>query len=174
MVAPKFVPGNPARAKKHYSSPSRKRGSWTADRPGEIVGGQPRGSRLGVQGPDQGFVHTLAKRFEGKLTLEAGEHEEDALAGCAQLALKRASLFTRAPVIHDLRIALRIWGFLDDAPAELEQERKLRFAGVAHSHDPKAHYAVVDGVPAELLLGTPDQIEAAWRADWRSTVLAGQ
>ena len=126
------------------------------------------------QGPDQGYIHTIAKRFKGQLTLAPGEHEADALAGCAQVALKRASLFTRAPVVHDMRVALTIWGYLGDAQPDQVEARHQRFAGVAHSHDPKAHYVVVDGVPDDLLRKTPDEIIAAWKVDWRSTVLAGQ
>ena len=33
-----------------------------ADRPGELVGRQPRGPRLGYQGPDQGYALALAAR----------------------------------------------------------------------------------------------------------------
>ena len=33
------------------------------------------------------------------------------------VALKRASLFGRAPVVHDLTVALTVWGFLDETPA---------------------------------------------------------
>ena len=38
-----------------------------ADRPGEVVaGGQPRSTRLGNQGPDQGYVLKIVRSFEGK------------------------------------------------------------------------------------------------------------
>ena len=47
------------------------------------------------------------------------EHESDAIAGCIGVALKRASLFGRAPVLHDLTAALTVWGFLGDAAPDL-------------------------------------------------------
>ncbi len=56
------------------------------------------------------------------------------MAGCTAVALRRASLFGRAPVIHDLRIAFTIWGYLDAAPpAELVELRRPLFEGVANS-----------------------------------------
>ncbi len=47
------------------------------------------------------------------------------------IALRRASLFGRAPMIHDLTVAFTLWGYLGEAPAELTSVRKERFAAVA-------------------------------------------
>ena len=92
---------------------------------------------------------SLARRFEGKLTLTPGEHEKDALAGAVGVALKRASLYGRAPVVHDLTIALTIWGFLGEAPDDLVALRTPLFEEVWHPH----HYAelrqLVDLVPED-------------------------
>jgi hypothetical protein len=133
-----------------------------------IATGQPRGERLGNQGPDQGYMLSLARRFEGRLTLAAGEHERDALAGAVGVALKRASLYGRAPVVHDLTVALTIWGFLGPAPEELVALRTPLFEEVSHPH----HYAglrqLVDLVPDDVLRLTPAQVSEAHRADWRS------
>ena len=144
---------------------------WWADRPGEVVeDGQPRGALLGSPGPDQGYVLTLTRHYEGKLTLTEGEHERDALAGAAALALKRASIFGRAPVIHDLTVALTVWGFLGDAPPELVELRKPLFEEVAHFH----HYAeqrhLTDLVSEDVLRQSPDQVTQAHRQDWRSLI----
>lgn len=173
MAAPEYVPVDRTRPIRKYESPPRRSGSWLAARPGELVGvGQPHGERLGNQGPDQGYVLTLTHRFEGKLTLTAGEHERDALAGAAAVALKRASLFGRAPVVHDLTVALTIWGFLGEAPAELVELRKGLFEEVAHVH----HYAeqrhIADLVPDDVLRQTPQQVSDAHRASWRSLIAA--
>jgi pimeloyl-ACP methyl ester carboxylesterase len=48
-----------------------------------------------------------------------GRNHTDAIVGCIGVALKRASLFGRAPVLHDLTVALTIWGYLGDAPPDL-------------------------------------------------------
>lgn len=173
MPAPRHIPDRASTGPKYYTSPPSVPREFTADRPGEIDGVQPRGERFGSQGPDQGFVLKLANLFKGKIFLAPGEHEEDALAGASQVALQRASLFGRAPVVHDLRVGLLVWGFLtEDPPEELVAERGWRFSGVSHSHDPMARHHVTEGVPDDLLRLTPSQIEKAWIEDWPATVLA--
>ena len=61
------------------------------------------------------------------------------MQGCTGIGLRRASLFGRAPVIHDLRIAYTIWGWLDPyPPADLLAMRREAFDGVAevlHNYD---------------------------------------
>jgi hypothetical protein len=152
-----------------YESPPRRNDSWVADRPGDVeAAGQPRGERLGSQGPDQGYIYVLARRFQGKLQLASDEHEADALAGCIGVALKRASLFGRAPVLHDLTVALTVWGFLGEAAPDLIAFRQPLFEEVANPH----HYAeqrhVVDLVPDEVLRRQPQDLSEAHRDDWRS------
>src|SRR5690606_14720421 len=136
MAAPRFAP-TPETL--HYESPPVVPTHWTADRPGDIVGFQPVGPRLGAQGPDQGYALRLANRLAPSLVLQPGERTDDAVRGCLGIALRRASLFGRAPVIHDLRLAFTIWGFfLDAPPADLLQRRKALFEGVGRvTH----HYA---------------------------------
>lgn len=168
MAAPEYVPVDNTRPIRAYQSPPRRPAPWLADRPGELDGGQPRGPRLGSPGPDQGYVLRLTRQFQGQLTLTAGEHERDALAGASAVALKRASLFGRAPVIHDVRIALTIWGFLGDAPADLVALRKALFEEVWHPHHYAEQRRIADLVPDEALRRTPDQVADAHRADWRS------
>jgi hypothetical protein len=168
MAAPEHVPVDRNRSVRAYESPPRRPDPWLSERPGEVVhDGQPRGDRLGHQGPDQGYALRLARRFEGKLQLSAGEHEKDALAGAVAVALKRASLFGRAPVIHDLTVALTVWGFLGEAPKELVEARRHLFEEVSHPH----HYAelrrIVDLVPAATLRLTPEYAAERHGADWR-------
>jgi hypothetical protein len=169
MAAPEHVPVDRTRPVRAYESPPRRPESWLPERPGEIVdAGQPHGDRLGHQGPDQGYALSLARRFEGKLTLTAGEHEKDALAGAVAVALKRASLFGRAPVVHDLTVALTVWGFLGEAPPDLVALRKPLFEEVWHPH----HYAelrrIVDLVPARTLRMAPAQVSGVYQSGWRA------
>jgi len=169
MAAPEHVPVDRTKPVRAYESPPRRPESWLPDRPGELVeAGQPRGEGLGNQGPDQGYALRLARHLEGKLTLTSGEHEKDALAGAVAVGLKRASIFGRAPVIHDLTVALTVWGFLDEEPAqELVDVRRRLFEEVSHPH----HYAelrrVVDLVPVSSLRLVPQYLAAAHRRDWR-------
>ena len=168
VAAPSYVPAT-AKAPSIYRSPPRRGDPWVADRPGEVVGGESSaGPGLGNQGPDQGYALNLAERFAGRLTLAPGEREDDALAGCVAVALRRASMFGRAPVMHDLRVALELFGFLDDADAELVAWRRTRFAGAAGHHGYHLKVRLADQVPAESLRLTPASAATARAADWRT------
>jgi hypothetical protein len=168
MAAPEYVPQEPVQLVRNYTSPPWRSDPWLAERPGDLSEFQPRGAQFGTPGPDQGYIYVLARRFEGTLTLTEEEHERDALVGCSMVALKRASIFSRAPVIHDLRIALTIWGFLGPAPEKLVELRKPLFQEVAHPHHYSGQRRLADLVPEEVLRRTPAQIADAHRTDWRS------
>ena len=140
-----------------------------AERPGEVVGVEPpAGEGMGCQGPDQGYALKLAERFAGQLVLAAGEREDDALAGCCAVALRRASLFGRAPVMHDLRLALELFGFLIDADAALVTWRRAHFAGAAGHHGYHVKLRLAELVPAETLGSTPASVSEACSQDWRA------
>ncbi len=174
MAAPEFVPTKPTDRPRAYASPPRYEDQWVPDRPGELVteGGQPDrdAGRMGSPGPDQGYVLKLAPLVAPELRLADGEQAADVQAALVAIALKRASLYGRAPVIHDLRVAAEIWGLFDASPPpELVEERRRRFEGVhlvAH-HYPELR-SVVDAVPAESLRLTPTEVAERHAADWRS------
>lgn len=169
MAAPEFVPTTPRQQVRSYSSPPRRAGSWVADRPGELGGRQPVGEQLGTPGPDQGYALTLAERFVGKLTLTEGEHEADALAGAAGVAMKRSALFGRAPVIHDMTVALTIWGYLDSTPAsELADVRRVWFEEVHLPMHYTARQRIADAAPDEVLRLTHQKIAERHAAEWQA------
>ena len=95
---------------------------------------------------------TLARRFEGKLTLTPGEHEKDALAGC-----RRAS-----PSSGRRCSAGRRWCTTSPSPSrsgassarpptELVELRKPLFEEVAHPHHYAEQRRIVDLVPEDAL-----------------------
>lgn len=165
MAAPGYVPVPLAdQARRSLALPPSRR--WTATRPGDLQGGQPRGDKLGDPGPDQGYALLLAERLHDRVRVTDGENAEDALAGAVAVAMKRASLLGRAPVTQDVELGLRLWGYLDEnPPAELVEARRRLFAGAGH------HYwdqrAITDAVPEATLRMTPDQV-AGRLSDWRS------
>ena len=166
MTQPDYVPVNAAdrvRTTERLPAPQR----WLQDRPAEILGDQPSGPRLGNPGPDQGYALTLAARFHGRLKIDHSEHEEDVIAGCLPVALKRASLFGRAPVIHDLELAFTLFGFLGDAPTDLVAWRKPMFDAVAHRYFDGRRIA--DCVPDATLRLSPADVRARIN-EWRSLV----
>jgi hypothetical protein len=169
VAAPEFVPVDPVGDDRVYRGPLRPTGTRVTSRPADLGAGQPRGTQLGNQGPDQGFALTIAEGFRDRLCLAPGEHAEDAIAGAVAVATKRSSLFGRAPVVHDVVIGLTVWGLLDeDADEALVAERRSRFADIAHHHHYRERRAVADAVGDEVLRQTPDEVSAAYRADWRA------
>lgn len=137
-----------------YTSPRCRLGSWRANRPGEVLAGDrdTTGAGLGYPGPDQGYVLRLVHLFEPQLRLAAGEDSADVIAGGVAVALKRASLFGRAPVAEDLRVAFDLFGFLtSDASDELVVRRRQLFAGVAGVHNYRDVRRIADLVPASAL-----------------------
>ena len=156
MAQPPYVPHAPGRTARHYTSPPQRRGGWRANRPGELADGpQPAGEGFGHQGPDQGYALRLARRFVPRLALQAGEKARDVVAGCVTVAMKRASLFGRAPVAADLQVAFDHWGYLDsDTPAEVVDARRELFAGAGGHDGYPVRCRIADEVAAEAL-GAP-------------------
>lgn len=169
MAAPEYVPRPKGEQVRVYESPPWLDDPWLAERPGDLPTGQPVGPGFGWQGPDQGYVLRLVRQFAGKLVLDGGdgaEDEADARAGCVGVALKRASMYRRAPVIHDLTIAFTVWGFLGEAPTELRELRRPLFRGAAH--DAEARQQITELVPSSTLRLTPEQVRSQAATDWRS------
>jgi hypothetical protein len=158
MAAPDYVPKPVDELTRTYSSPPRRNDSWLADRPAELQGRQPTGARLGSPGPDQGYALHLARRYEGRLALGTSESEVDAIAGCLAIAMRRSSLFGRAPILGDLTLALTFWGFLVPADDELIAIRSRIFAAVASSHHYVERRAIVDAVSDDVLRMTIEQV----------------
>lgn len=168
MAAPEYVPTD-TRSRVPRPGlpmpPSRRSAGAVARRPGALGTQQPVGPSFGRQGPDQGYALVLARSFEDRLVLAEGETKHDVVAACVAVALKRASLFGRAPVIHDLEIAFTLLGFLGAAPAELVACRRSHLAGAAHDHHRTR--AVADAVPEATLAMSTSQIRAGFPGAWR-------
>ena len=168
MAAPKFSPTPVVNATRSYGSPAVVPASWVADRPCDIEGFQPSGDRLGYQGPDQGFALKLAKSFADRLQLSPGERAHDAIVGCLGIALRRASIFGRAPVVHDLTIAFTIWGFLGRRHSEdLIEMRRPLFSGLGHGYHYTEVREIADSVPESTLRMSPQEVDAVYPAQWR-------
>jgi hypothetical protein len=114
--APNLAPGV-------HLPPSRQ---WVPTRPGDEVSyGQPRGPMFGSPGPNIGYALTLAQRMESQLALAPHEHLADALAVVSELAMKRAALYGRAPVMSDIECAALVLGYLGGAPPEFAKWRSV-------------------------------------------------
>lgn len=169
MAAPRFSPVPAIDHTRSYASPDHVPAPWIPNRPGDIEGYQPVGPQLGDPGPDQGFALRIARQLRPKLQLQPGEDVDDAIRGCLGVALRRASIYSRAPVVHDLDIAFTIWGFYDpDPPAELVELRGSMFEGLRLTgHHYREARAVADLPPDATLRMTPAQVAGAYPGRWR-------
>jgi hypothetical protein len=169
MAAPEYVPIKPMDDVRTYESPPRRPDPWLSRRPGDLKTGQPRGTHFGNPGPDQGYALLLARRLQPQLELQPDESVDDAIQGAVPIALKRASLMGRAPVIHDVVVAFTLWGFLDPKPpAELVEMRKPLFAEVAHPGHYVEREHLVAMVPVSTLRLTPDALKTRYALEWHS------
>jgi hypothetical protein len=167
VAAPEYVPIDYTADPRTYGSPPRRPEPWTADRPGDVIAtGQPVGPMLGNQGPDLGYALKLVNAMSDQLVLAEGEHLDDVVAGGTAIAMRRAALFGRAPIIHDLTVAFSVWGFLDTAPDELVELRQPLFAGIANHHHWVERRRVVDLVPESVLRMSHTEL-ARGGSDWK-------
>jgi hypothetical protein len=79
-------------------------------------------------------------------------------------------LFGRAPVVHDLNVALGMWGYLSDSPpADLVSVRRELFVGVGNAaHHYKEGRAIADMAPNETLRMSPSEVVTQFSTQWRS------
>jgi hypothetical protein len=169
MAVDPYVPVGPEDVPRQSLPVPPARG-WRATRPGDIdpaVGVGCRGILFGTPGPDSGYALTLARRFRDRITAVAPETVGDAEAVAAGLAMRRAALFGRAPVVSDLEVAFTLFGWLGDPAPELVEWRRFAVAGA--EHDYARCLSLVHAVPEEVLRRRSEEI-AGRLADWRRLI----
>ena len=169
MAAPSYVPVDPRLHPRDYESAPRRGNGWRLGRPGEIVpGDMPQGGLYGNTGPDIGYAYKLIHRVADKLKLVNAESHEDVEAGGIAVAMRRAALSGRAPIVADLDVAFTIWGFYDDQPASgLRVLRAEMFEGAAMtSHGYELRREIANVVSEHALRMTPAAVTAAYTQDW--------
>lgn len=120
-------------------------GAWVADRPGDSAGPQER--RFGDPGPDAGYALALIARRT--LSVIDGEDHHDAQAVVAELAMRRAAVFGRAPMITDVDLAIALLGYDGTADSEFATRRARAVQGAGHDYPTRR--ALVDAIPIEAL-----------------------
>lgn len=165
MAAPSYVPNSLSQQPRRGLALPPAAG-WMSDRPAEVRAAQPVGPQLGRPGPDLGYALRLVREFDDKLTVTESISRDDVVTGCIGVAMARAALFGRAPVVHDLDIAFRVWGFLGEAPAELVAARKPLFESAAHHYNDQR--AIVDRVPETTLRLSHGDVARRFPAEWRA------
>jgi hypothetical protein len=146
---------------------------WRADRPGdrtamEVGTATPEGPMRGRPGPNVGYGYTLAQRARDRLRLAPHEVADDAVSVVAEVAMKRAAAFGRAPVKGDVDLAIEILGYDGAADAQFTAWRTRRVHDAAHHYPVRR--AIVDSVPDMLLDAGPVGDRATAIAGWRTSV----
>ncbi len=133
-------------------------------RPGDLDAAQPSGPLLGSPGPNVGYARRLASRAAADFVMAPHEHRHDAASVVAEIAMKRAAQFGRAPVKPDVDVAAALLGYDGTATSDFASWRARAVHEADHHYD--ARRRLVDLVSAELLRRTPNEITARV-ADWR-------
>jgi hypothetical protein len=120
-----------------------------ANRPGDLPAGWPSGKLLGSPGPNVGYALTLANRARDRFVLAPHEHPDDAIAVVAEIAMRRAALFGRAPVMPDVEFGMRIMGYGGDAAVDFVEWRVRAVQGTHHDYSERR--ALVDAIPVDVL-----------------------
>ncbi|MGQ0823652.1 MAG: hypothetical protein ACT4OX_01260 [Actinomycetota bacterium] len=122
---------------------------WHANRPGDLRAKQPKGQLFGSPGPNVGYAYTLAEHAAKDLQRRDAESVHDVVPVLAEIAAKRAALFGRAPVIHDVAVAIKLLGYDGDVDDDFGAIREL----IVHDagHDYTRRRGIVDTVPEQLL-----------------------
>lgn len=137
---------------------------WQAQRPGDLAAAQPSGALFGTPGPNVGYAYTLAERVADRLQLGPHEALDDVNPVIAEIAGKRAALFGRAPVIHDVDVAVKLLGYDGSADPEFAETRQMIVHEAGHNYYRRRE--IVDTVPEQLLrLPVAELGEAV--AEWR-------
>jgi hypothetical protein len=138
--------------------------SWKADRPGDLVAGQPTGNLLGRPGPNVGYAVTLSRRLSDSVQLAPHEHLADALAVIAELGMKRAASYGRAPTMPDVEIAASLLGYQGECDESFAAWRRDVTHGADHDYGVRRSF--VDAVP-DAVLRMPPKVPALL-ADFRA------
>jgi hypothetical protein len=167
-----FVPADPADRPRQQQNlppgaalpPSRR---WQAERPGDLVASSPQGGLFGSPGPNVGFAYTLAERVADDLVVTEHEHIDDVIPVLAEVAGRRAASFGRAPVIHDVDAAMKLFGYDGSADPAFAKARALLVHEAGHSYYKRR--GIVEMVHDELLRKPPGELDAAVY-EWRRQV----
>ena len=124
--------------------------AWVADRPGDVRARAAAGTAHRHAGPER-RLRAVARRA-GPATGSGSSRastSDDAVAVVAELAMKRAATFGRAPTILDVDFAIELLGYAGAAPEDVRRWRPGVVRGA--DHDYVVRRAIADTVSSSLL-----------------------
>ncbi len=145
--------------------------SWKPNRPGDLGPAQPQGRLLGMPGPNIGYASLLVARAANRFHLSELEHLEDAMAVVAEVAMRRATLFGRAPTQADVDVAMGLFDYDEESDPTHIAWRVHNLTGAAHDYVKRRR--IVEAVPEAQLRLTPEEISLD-RVEQREKLRAGK
>jgi hypothetical protein len=152
MAQPSFSPVTIKDKVGHYhplENPER----MSFSRPAELRGQNPSPipALSGNPGPDQGYALKLANELINQLNIKTEQNVADVKYALVIFALKRASLFGRAPVKKDLECGAFLLGYLsEDLEPDFIKKRSELIKGLAHNYEYQRRFASL--LTEEILL----------------------
>jgi len=166
FIAPKKIdtPRHDQNMPEGVETPAPK--SWRADRPGDQGQRHKEADNqlLGNAGPNGGYALTLAVRHSKDLILTDHEHNHDVEILLAEIAMRRASSFGRAPIAADIEFAAHLFSYDIQSSQGIEKWRPRLVHGVGH--DEHARRLIVNSVPDEIIQGTKGEIHSSISGWW--------
>lgn len=141
-------------------------GAWYATRPGDSLELDESGKTLlGNIGPGGGFALTLVAKMRPEIHLLHHEHAHDVEPLIAEVAMRRASYFTRSPMKSDVEFAMKMFSYDKEAT---QGEEKWRVALVHDcGHNEHRRREIVNSIPSEVIGGFISDLEAHIDEFWK-------
>lgn len=140
--------------------------SWKASRPGYVGLAKRKETDmlLGNAGPNVGYAMKLSHRQSGEFFLVDHENRHDVEILIAEIAMRRASNFGRAPMIDDIHFATHLLGY-DDTPTQGEEKwRPALVNGCGHNEHRRR--IIVNSIPQPIIEGEKGQLHEAISGWW--------
>lgn len=170
MTTKPYVPPNRDTEYRPEQLPPAK--PWFARRPAE-TSADPHAPTFGAIGPDMGYARSLLTLFSRRLG-PGGCNRDDLLEAGVAVAMRRATMFGRAPIPEDLEVAFLLLGALDGVPGDWSRAGgsvAAHVEGVRYKPAQAAHLAASmpdswlcrkpGGVRQQLLEEGPDALYGA-------------
>lgn len=141
--------------------------SWTATRPGDDL--QPTQDEdhealLGHAGPNVGYAYKLVALEWENVVLVTGEHRHDVEPLLAEIAMRRASFFGRAPIRTDVMFAIRLFSY-GGTPTRGEEKWRPHLVHDC-GHNEHRRREIVNSIPQAVLAGSHDELHEEVHGWW--------
>ncbi len=146
---------------------------WRADRPGE-VSGSPDVVMFGAIGPDAGYIGRLAAGYMDRIVAGVS-NKADLVAGAEAIAMRRASVYGRAPIGADLEVGLLVLGAFEGAPGDwssLQSAIAVKVRGMRYPPAKNRAVELADSVDRSWLDLDPDGVRERLSSTGPATIFA--